>query len=107
MSCLPVQEIRPTSKLCSTIQSHANIDEFPPRNDLVSRLIRDDQDLWKEVLGNPFCVNMKTASADDRAVLEGFKWYMTVLILIPGLLDSWLRHYYTAKLPLLCQTDHV
>ncbi|KAF9785117.1 hypothetical protein BJ322DRAFT_809347 [Thelephora terrestris] len=45
-------------------------------NDLVTRLLDDNEDLWNRLLNNPFCMKMKEASKDDDAVLEGFKQYM-------------------------------
>jgi len=50
--------------------------EEPAENDLVGRLIYDNQDLWNKLLTNPFCMKMKEAPADDEQVLNGFKWYM-------------------------------
>ncbi|KAG1862774.1 hypothetical protein DFJ58DRAFT_656654 [Suillus subalutaceus] len=44
--------------------------------DLVNRLIRDNQDLWNQLLHNDFVENMRVASADNQSVLDGFKWYM-------------------------------
>ncbi|KAG1753565.1 uncharacterized protein EDB91DRAFT_404421 [Suillus paluster] len=44
--------------------------------DLVNRLIRDNQDLWNQLLHNNFVEAMRIASADDKPVLNGFKWYM-------------------------------
>ncbi|KAF9785115.1 hypothetical protein BJ322DRAFT_809345 [Thelephora terrestris] len=45
-------------------------------DDLVARLICDNQDLWKRMLNNPFCKKMKRASKDDQAFSEGFERYM-------------------------------
>ncbi|KAG1776825.1 hypothetical protein EV702DRAFT_970850 [Suillus placidus] len=44
--------------------------------DLVNRLIRDNQDLWNQLLHNNFVEAMRVASADNTLVLNGFKWYM-------------------------------
>lgn len=46
--------------------------------DLVNRLIRDNQDLWNQLLQNDFVEAMRIASADNQPVLDGFKWYMIV-----------------------------
>ncbi|OJA11764.1 hypothetical protein AZE42_06330 [Rhizopogon vesiculosus] len=47
-----------------------------PEEDLVNRLIRDNQDLWNQLLNNDFVQAMRIASADNQPVLNGFKWYM-------------------------------
>lgn len=56
------------------IDAGPNDDILP--EDLVNRLIRDNQDLWNQLLFNTFVEEMLVAPADDKRVLEGFKWYM-------------------------------
>lgn len=51
--------------------------------DLVNRLIRDNQDIWNQLLHNQFVEDMRVADADNKHVLHGFKWYMIVRYLIP------------------------
>lgn len=51
------------------------LDTVDPR-DLVAYLIQDNQDLWQQLLHNPFCMKMKTSSSDNAAVLKGFRWHM-------------------------------
>ncbi|KAG1823409.1 uncharacterized protein BJ212DRAFT_677879 [Suillus subaureus] len=54
----------------------AGLNDDIPEEDLVNRLIRDNQDLWNQLLQNDFVQNMRIASADNQPVLDGFKWYM-------------------------------
>ncbi|KAJ8586784.1 hypothetical protein M405DRAFT_340471 [Rhizopogon salebrosus TDB-379] len=51
------------------------IDDIP-EEDLVNRLIRDNKDLWDQLLHNDFVEAMRIANADNQPVLNGFKWYM-------------------------------
>ncbi|KAF9785126.1 hypothetical protein BJ322DRAFT_1061478 [Thelephora terrestris] len=45
--------------------------------DLVARLINDNQTLWNQLLQNNFCRNyMKEKPGTDQTTLTGFKWYM-------------------------------
>jgi thiaminase len=57
-------------------QPNAGLNDDIPEDDLVNRLIRDNSDLWNQLLHNDFVEQMRFASADNTAVLNGFKWYM-------------------------------
>ncbi|EPT00089.1 hypothetical protein FOMPIDRAFT_1081943, partial [Fomitopsis schrenkii] len=43
--------------------------------DLVARLIEDNQDIWQQLLLNPFVEAMKTEGPDNETVTAGYKWY--------------------------------
>lgn len=54
----------------------AGLNNDIPQEDLVNRLIRDNQDIWNQLLHNQFVEDMRVADADNKHVLHGFKWYM-------------------------------
>ena len=49
-------------------------------HDLVARLIEDNQDIWQQLLHNPFVEAMKTQGPGNATVTEGYKWYEVVSI---------------------------
>ena len=46
--------------------------------DLVARLIEDNQDIWQQLLHNPFVEAMKTEGANNETITAGYKWYEVV-----------------------------
>lgn len=44
--------------------------------DLVALLIKNNPEIWNDLLNNPFCMKMKTAKKGDQKMEEGFKRYM-------------------------------
>ncbi|KAG1729118.1 hypothetical protein EDB19DRAFT_1744420 [Suillus lakei] len=66
----------PAQDLSNDVHLDAGLNNDIPEEDLVNRLIRDNQDLWNELLHNDFVEDMRIADADDKPVLDGFKWYM-------------------------------
>jgi hypothetical protein len=51
-------------------------------SNLVTKLINDENEIWDELINNPFCTQMKTAKAEDEKVKAAFITYMTVRILV-------------------------
>ncbi|KAH9930906.1 uncharacterized protein B0H18DRAFT_118441 [Fomitopsis serialis] len=49
-------------------------DAADPR-DLVARLIQDNQDIWQQLLSNPFIEAMKTAAPGNESITAGYQWY--------------------------------
>ncbi|KAI0298491.1 hypothetical protein BC826DRAFT_102670 [Russula brevipes] len=60
----------------STYQVASKDSVQPAQEDLVARLIQDENAIWQSLLANTFCQQMKTAASGDVAVTKGFKWYM-------------------------------
>lgn len=56
-------------------------------HDLVARLIEDNQDIWQQLLHNPFVEAMRTESPSNETVTEGYKWYEVVSS------DTYLPYY--------------
>ncbi|TFY58199.1 hypothetical protein EVJ58_g6571 [Rhodofomes roseus] len=44
-------------------------------HDLVARLIQDNQDIWQQLLHNPFIEAMMTAQPGNETVTAGYQWY--------------------------------
>jgi thiaminase len=72
-----VSEIkRAASSTQVEISAEESAEVSPHKRDLIAILIKENEDIWKELLDNRFCRAMKEAANDDLNVLRGFEWYM-------------------------------